>query len=210
MLYSYLWPSLLHLVLYFFPLSITILLFVHIIGCCFMKPKQGAQSTIAASVFILGKFKSIIRTGQPILVETIDSVGFYKIFFTAWLTSLAFLLWSLSGMPFTCPLAFVHCEILIIMPSHFPQTFQFAQRLMSHFFCTAVNYWRVCLIYNASHKFWDPSPPPLSMLFASIWDSFLAQASALLLCQYAATLSRGKGPDLFLESGPFQDFKKFF
>ena len=41
-------------------------------------------------------------------------------------------------------------------------------------------------------------PPPLSMLFASIWDSFLAQASVLLLFQYAATLSRGEGPGLFL------------
>ena len=31
------------------------------------------------------------------------------------------------------------------------------------------------------------------MLFASIWDNFLAQASMLLLFQYAATLSRGRG-----------------
>ena len=48
------------------------------------------------------------------------------------------------------------------------------------------------------------------MLFASIWDSFLAQASELLLFQYAATLSRGEGPDLFLQTGPFQNFHKFF
>ena len=48
------------------------------------------------------------------------------------------------------------------------------------------------------------------MLFASIWDSFLAQASVLLLCHYTVTLSRGEGPDLFLQSGPFQNFQKFF
>ena len=40
--------------------------------------------------------------------------------------------------------------------------------------------------------------PPWSMLLASIWGSFLAQASVSQLCQYAATLSRGKWPDLFL------------
>ena len=40
--------------------------------------------------------------------------------------------------------------------------------------------------------------PPLSMLFTGIWDIVLAQASALLLLQYAATLGRGKGPNLFL------------
>ena len=34
---------------------------------------------------------------------------------------------------------------------------------------------------------------PLSMLFASIWDSFLVQASMLLRCQYTATLSREGG-----------------
>ena len=45
---------------------------------------------------------------------------------------------------------------------------------------------------------------------ASIWDSFLAQASVLLLCQYAAALNRGEGPDLLLQSGPFQSFQKFF
>ena len=42
------------------------------------------------------------------------------------------------------------------------------------------------------------------MLFASIRDSFLAQALVLLLFQYPATLSGGNGPDLFLQSGPFQ------
>ena len=51
---------------------------------------------------------------------------------------------------------------------------------------------------------------PLPMLFASIWDSLLAQASVLVPCQYAATLSRWKGPDLFLKSGPFQNFHKYF
>ena len=37
-------------------------------------------------------------------------------------------------------------------------------------------------------------------MFSSIWDSFLSQASLLLLFQYVATLSRGKGHDLFLQS----------
>ena len=48
------------------------------------------------------------------------------------------------------------------------------------------------------------------MLFASIWDSFLVEASVLVLCQYAATLTRGEGADLFLQSGPFQNFQKIF
>ena len=48
------------------------------------------------------------------------------------------------------------------------------------------------------------------MLFASIWDSFLAQALVLLLFQYAVTLSTGRGPDLFLQSKPFQNFHEFF
>ena len=65
--------------------------------------------------------------------------------------------------------------------------------------------------HNTSHKFWDQSPLPLlSMLSASVWDIFLAQASVLLLCQYTATLSRGEGPDLFLQSGPVQNSQKFF
>ena len=51
---------------------------------------------------------------------------------------------------------------------------------------------------------------PLSMLFASIWDRFLAQASVLLLCQYAAIFGRGEGADIFLQSGQFQNSQKFF
>ena len=65
---------------------------------------------------------------------------------------------------------------------------------------------------NTSHKSeTNPTPPPTTkkkkkvlILFASIWDRFLSQASALLPFQYAATLSRGKGSDLFLQNGPFQ------
>ena len=49
--------------------------------------------------------------------------------------------------------------------------------------------------------------PQFSMLFASIWDSFLAQALVLLLFQNTATLSRGEGPDLFLQNEPFQNFQ---
>ena len=50
----------------------------------------------------------------------------------------------------------------------------------------------------------------LAMLFTSIWGSFLAQASVLLLCRYIAALRRGEGLDLFLQSEPFQNFQKFF
>ena len=44
---------------------------------------------------------------------------------------------------------------------------------------------------NTSHKFEINPVPQLSMLFASIRGSLLAQASVLLLLQYAAILSRG-------------------
>ena len=59
----------------------------------------------------------------------------------------------------------------------------------------------------------NPPSPIISVVckyLTSIRDSVLAQASVLLLFQYAATLSRGKGSDLFLQSGPFQNFHKFF
>ena len=62
---------------------------------------------------------------------------------------------------------------------------------------------------NTSHKFEINPLPQLSMLFASIRGSLLAQASVLLLLQYAATLSRGERSDLFLQSGSFQNFNKF-
>ena len=55
----------------------------------------------------------------------------------------------------------------------------------------------------------NPSPP-LSMLFASIWDSFTAQALVLRFFKYATELSKGEGPYLFLESGPFENFRNFF
>ena len=63
---------------------------------------------------------------------------------------------------------------------------------------------------NTSHKFEINPLPQLSMLFASIRGSLLAQASVSLLLQYAATLSRGERSDLFLQSGSFQNFHKFF
>ena len=52
--------------------------------------------------------------------------------------------------------------------------------------------------------------PSLSILFASIWDCFLAQALVLLLCQYTATMSGVDRPNLFLQGGPFRNFQKFF
>ena len=55
----------------------------------------------------------------------------------------------------------------------------------------------------------NPSPP-LLMLFASIWDSFSAQALVLRFFQYATKLSKGEGPYLFLESGPFKNSPEFF
>ena len=53
-------------------------------------------------------------------------------------------------------------------------------------------------------------PTPISMLFASIWDSFFAQASVLLLFQYCATLSRGEGPNLFLQKCTIPEFQEIF
>ena len=50
----------------------------------------------------------------------------------------------------------------------------------------------------------------MSLLFASIWDSLLAQASVLQFFEYAATLSKKEGPDLFLQSEPSQNFYEFF
>ena len=47
------------------------------------------------------------------------------------------------------------------------------------------------------------------MLFASIWGSFLAQVSVLLLFQNAATLRIGEETDLFLKSEPIQNFQNF-
>ena len=41
---------------------------------------------------------------------------------------------------------------------------------------------------------------PLSMFAASIWDSWLAQASVLLLFQYAAALSNGGGLIFFCKN----------
>ena len=38
----------------------------------------------------------------------------------------------------------------------------------------------------------------------------MAQATVLQLCQYTATLSWRKGPDLFVQGGTFQNFQKFF
>ena len=70
------------------------------------------------------------------------------------------------------------------------------------------------------HPAFEPSIPrinsetnplhPFSMLFASIWDSFLAQASVLLLCQYTATLSRGRGLIYFCKVDHSRISRKFF
>ena len=49
----------------------------------------------------------------------------------------------------------------------------------------------------------------LSMLFTSIWDSFLTQASVFLLFQYDGTLSRGEGSDLFEQSWPLRISRNF-
>ena len=56
-----------------------------------------------------------------------------------------------------------------------------------------------------------PTPlPQLLMLFSSIWDSVVEQASVLLLFHYAETLNSSEGPDLFLQNGPFQNSHKCF
>ena len=59
--------------------------------------------------------------------------------------------------------------------------------------------------YIISHKFWDQSPFPYYQCCLQVSET----VSRHKLCQYAAILSRGKGPDLFLQSGPFQNFHKF-
>ena len=57
----------------------------------------------------------------------------------------------------------------------------------------------------------ETNPAPLFInVFASMWDKFLAQPTVLILCQYSAALSRGEGADLFLQDGPFQNFKIIF
>ena len=61
-------------------------------------------------------------------------------------------------------------------------------------FSKTPHYFSFIFLDNISHKFWDQPPfTPLSMLLASIWDSFLLQALALLLFQHPATMSRGRG-----------------
>ena len=65
-------------------------------------------------------------------------------------------------------------------------------------------------IHSETRTWHDRNIQSSSMLFESIWDSFLAQASVLLLCQYNAILSWGEEPDSFLQSGTFQKFQKFF
>ena len=52
----------------------------------------------------------------------------------------------------------------------------------------------------------NPSPPPSINVACKYLRQFLTQASVLLLYQYATTLSRDEGADLFLQSGPFQNF----
>ena len=53
-------------------------------------------------------------------------------------------------------------------------------------------------------------PPPIINVVCKYLRQFLDTSLVSLLCQYTATLSRGEGPDLFLQSGPFQNFHKFF
>ena len=48
------------------------------------------------------------------------------------------------------------------------------------------------------------------MLFASIWDSFLAQASVSLLFQYAATLSGGEGDWFISAKWTIPEFPEIF
>ena len=48
--------------------------------------------------------------------------------------------------------------------------------------------------------------PQLSMLFASIWDSFLVQAPVLLLFQNAATLNRRRGASFISEKWAIPEF----
>ena len=54
----------------------------------------------------------------------------------------------------------------------------------------------------------DP-PSPIISVVCKYLKQFLG-TGFLLLCQYTAILSRGEGPNLFLQGGPFQNFQKFF
>ena len=65
------------------------------------------------------------------------------------------------------------------------------------------------IIWKTSHKFWEQSSSLIINIVCQYWDSFLAQALVLLLIQYTATWSRGEGPELFLQSEPFQNFQNF-
>ena len=115
--------------------------------------------------------------------------------------------------------------LLVIKPFSIPQTLRRVsvspkkkkkKKKTARFFQTRFYFW-FTFLDNTSHKSetnLTPHPPPkkkkVLILFASIWDRFLSQASALLPFQYAATLSRGKGSDLFLQNGPFQTFETLF
>ena len=64
---------------------------------------------------------------------------------------------------------------------------------------------------NTSHKFWEQSPSPhyqccLQVSETVSWHKLRYRYP----CQYAATLSRGKGLDLFLQRRPFKNFHNFF
>ena len=54
-----------------------------------------------------------------------------------------------------------------------------------------------------------PPSPSLSILFAIFWEIVLEHPLLLLLSEYAATMSKGKTPYLFLQIEPFQNFDKF-
>ena len=83
---------------------------------------------------------------------------------------------------------------LVIKPVDISQTFRIVglSYKYARFFQPSFYFSFPFLDYTL-HKFWDQSSLPLlSMLLASIWKSSLAQASMLLLCQYAATSRRGR------------------
>ena len=54
------------------------------------------------------------------------------------------------------------------------------------------------------------NPPPILNVVFKYLKQCLGTSFGVTNLQYAATLSWGKGPDLFLQSGTFQNFHKVF
>ena len=69
----------------------------------------------------------------------------------------------------------------------------------------------LCKLPTILHINSETNPPSLLInVVCKYQGQFLAQASESLHCQYAATLSKGEGTDLFLHSQLLENSQKFF